>query len=49
MLQDLERGRPLELPWLSGAIVRIGTEVGVPVPTHRFIAAVLQPHVKGRN
>src|SRR5712692_2474664 len=26
MLEDLERGRPLELPWLSGAVVRLGRE-----------------------
>ncbi|MGE4053853.1 MAG: ketopantoate reductase family protein [Vicinamibacterales bacterium] len=48
MLGDLERGKPLELPWLSGAIVRIGREVGVPTPTHDFIAAALKPHVNGR-
>jgi 2-dehydropantoate 2-reductase len=48
MLEDLERGRRLELPWLSGAVVRIGEEVGVPTPIHRFIAAVLKPHVNGR-
>jgi 2-dehydropantoate 2-reductase len=48
MLEDLERGRRLELPWLSGAVVRIGREVGVPTPTHQFIAAVLKPHVSGR-
>jgi 2-dehydropantoate 2-reductase len=47
MLQDLERGRPLELPWLSGAVVRLGEEVGVPTPTHRFITTVLGPHVEG--
>jgi 2-dehydropantoate 2-reductase len=47
MLQDLERGRRLELPWLSGAVVRIGREVGVPTPTHQFITTVLQPHVNG--
>ena len=47
MLEDLERGRRLELPWLSGAVVRIGKEVGVATPTHRFIATVLQPHVNG--
>src|ERR1051325_10667628 len=47
MLEDLERGRRLELPWLSGAVVRIGREVGVPTPTHAFINAVLQPHVNG--
>ena len=47
MLQDLERGRRLELSWLSGAVVRIGREVGVETPTHRFINAVLRPHVNG--
>ena len=49
MLEDLERGRPLELPWLSGAVVRIGEEVGVPTPTHRQIVALLGPHVSGRS
>jgi 2-dehydropantoate 2-reductase len=47
MLEDLERGRRIELPWLSGAVVRIGREVGVPTPTHAFINAVLKPHVHG--
>ncbi len=47
MLEDLERGRRLELPWLSGAVVRLGREVGVPTPIHRFIAAVLAPFVAG--
>lgn len=47
LLEDLERGRRLELPWLSGAVVRIGDEVGVATPTHRFIATVLKPHVNG--
>ncbi len=48
MLEDLERGRRLELPWLSGAVVRLGKEAGVPTPTHRFITAVLTPFVNGR-
>jgi 2-dehydropantoate 2-reductase len=47
MLEDLERGRRLELPWLSGAVVRIGRETGVETPTHRFINTVLKPHVQG--
>jgi 2-dehydropantoate 2-reductase len=47
MLEDLERGRRLELPWLSGAVVRIGEDVGVPTPIHRFITTVLKPHVNG--
>jgi 2-dehydropantoate 2-reductase len=49
MLEDLERGRRLELPWLSGALVRIAREVGVETPIHRFITAVLSPHVNGKE
>ena len=47
MLEDLERGRRLELPWLSGAVVRLGAAAGVPTPIHTFIATVLKPHVNG--
>ncbi|HEX7138674.1 MAG TPA: ketopantoate reductase C-terminal domain-containing protein, partial [Vicinamibacterales bacterium] len=47
MLVDLENRRRLELPWLSGAVARIGREVGVPTPIHSFITAVLTPHVNG--
>jgi 2-dehydropantoate 2-reductase len=47
MLEDLERGRRLELPWLSGAVARIGREVGIPTPAHTFINAVLKPYVNG--
>lgn len=47
MLEDLERGKPLELPWLSGAVVRIGQEAGIETPIHRFITTVLKPHVSG--
>jgi 2-dehydropantoate 2-reductase len=48
MLEDLERGKRLELPWLSGAIVRLGEAAGVPTPMHRIISAVLRPHVNGK-
>jgi 2-dehydropantoate 2-reductase len=48
MLQDLERHRRLELPWLSGAVVRMGRALDVETPIHRFITAVLKPHVSGR-
>jgi 2-dehydropantoate 2-reductase len=47
MLEDLERGRRLELPWLSGAVVRLGREVSVATPIHQFIATVLKPYVNG--
>jgi 2-dehydropantoate 2-reductase len=49
MLQDLERGRRLELPWLSGTIVRRGQELGIPTPTHAFIASALKLHAAGRG
>jgi 2-dehydropantoate 2-reductase len=48
MLQDLDRHRRLELPWLSGAVVRMGQTLDVETPIHRFIATVLKPHVNGR-
>jgi 2-dehydropantoate 2-reductase len=47
MLEDLERGRALELPWLSGAVVRLGREAGVATPIHQFIATALGPWVNG--
>lgn len=43
MLQDLERGGRIELPWLSGAVVELGRALGVPTPVHRTIAAALAP------
>jgi 2-dehydropantoate 2-reductase len=48
MLEDLERGRRLELPWLSGGIARMGRELDIDTPIHRFIATVLKPYVNGR-
>ncbi len=48
MLNDLSRGGRLELPWLSGAVVRMGTELGIPTPVHRAIAAALAPYVDGQ-
>lgn len=42
MLADYEAGRPLELAWLLGAVVRMGEAAGVAVPTSRAIFADLQ-------
>jgi 2-dehydropantoate 2-reductase len=47
LLHDLEAGRRLELPWLSGAIVRMGEELGIPTPTHAFITTALKLHAEG--
>ncbi len=42
MQQDLKRGNPLELDWLSGAVVRMGQELGVDTPANRFIYTALK-------
>jgi len=49
MLEDLEHGRRLELPWLNATLARLGDELGVPTPIHRFIATALKPFVNGRS
>lgn len=48
MQGDLLRGNRLELPWLSGGVVRLGEAVGVATPAHRFAYAVLKPYANGR-
>ena len=48
MLVDLERGRRLELDWLSGALVRMGAELGVETPVHDWIATALGPWRMGK-
>ncbi|HXF53993.1 MAG TPA: 2-dehydropantoate 2-reductase [Hyphomicrobiaceae bacterium] len=48
MLDDLERGRRLELDHLSGAVARLGRAVGVETPVHTTIHAALHPLVNGR-
>jgi len=44
MAQDLLRGRRLELPWLSGAVVRRAENYALTVPAHRAIYAGLVLH-----
>ena len=48
MAFDIDNGKPLELPWLSGAIVRIGEQMGVPTPSHRFCYDALAVWEKGK-
>ncbi len=47
MLYDLEAGRPLELPWLSGAVVRLAAAHGLATPVNRIVAAALGPWTAG--
>jgi len=49
MAFDIENGKPLESPYLSGAIVRIGERLGVPTPTHQFFADALSVWEKGAS
>jgi 2-dehydropantoate 2-reductase len=44
MAQDVLRGRRLELPWLSGAVVRRAEKHGIRVPAHQAIYAGLVLH-----
>ncbi len=47
MHHDLERGQPLELHWLSGGVVDLGTQVGVPTPMNRAVRDILILHAGG--
>ncbi len=48
MYHDLQTGRPLELPWLSGGVVDLGAEVNAPTPLNRAVRDVLILHAKGK-
>jgi 2-dehydropantoate 2-reductase len=44
MLEDLEHGRRLELPWLSGKVAEMGRELGIPTPANQSITDALGPY-----
>ncbi len=47
MLEDLEAGKPLELDWASGYLVREGRRLNVPVPLHEMAYVCLKPAAAG--
>jgi len=47
MHSEYERGLPTELDALSGAVIRLGRQIGVPTPVHSFLYSVLLPHKDG--
>ena len=49
MLLDLEAGKPLENEWISGQIVRLGRELGIPTPVHETAYAALKPFAAGTS
>jgi 2-dehydropantoate 2-reductase len=42
MYHDLVAGKPLELDWLSGAVMRMGVESGIPTPVNTTVYAALK-------
>jgi 2-dehydropantoate 2-reductase len=48
MAHDLLAGKPIELDGLSGAVVRLGSQSGVPTPSHKFITQALAPFAAGK-
>lgn len=45
---DLERGKPLEVERICGAVARMGRELGVPTPNSAAVSALLAPWRAGR-
>ncbi len=48
MALDLELGKPLELPWLAGAVVDLGAKKNVPTPCCRAVRDILALYVEGK-
>jgi len=46
---DLEKGRPLEVDWLSGAVDRLSKAAGLDAPVNRILHALLLPHRDGHK
>jgi 2-dehydropantoate 2-reductase len=47
MHHDLQGGKPLEVRWLSGGVVDLGLQVGVPTPMNRAVRDILILHAGG--
>jgi 2-dehydropantoate 2-reductase len=49
MHADLDAGNRLEVDWLSGAVVELGNEVGIPTPMNRAVRDILTLHIAGQR
>ena len=47
MYHDLNAGKRLELPWLSGSVVDLGNKLGIDTPAHQFFVDELRACVDG--
>ncbi|MEM7425636.1 MAG: 2-dehydropantoate 2-reductase [Pseudomonadota bacterium] len=45
---DLEKGLPLEIDWITGAVLRLSEEAGLDAPVSRTLYALLSPYRNGR-
>jgi 2-dehydropantoate 2-reductase len=43
MQRDIIAGRPSELEYQNGTVVRLGRQAGIPTPVHAFLYAALLP------
>ena len=48
MHHDLDRGNRLELDWLSGAVVRFGSELSIPTPRNQAVCSALKSLAAGK-
>ena len=49
MANDLERGKAIEIDWLSGRMHELGNEFGVATPAHTAVYRALHLHAPGRK
>jgi 2-dehydropantoate 2-reductase len=49
MLHDLEAGNRLELDWLTGKVVSLGKELGVPTPASQAVYTAVKLHRMGKQ
>jgi len=48
MAHDILAGKPIEVDHLSGVVVRLGSQAGVPTPSHKFVTQALAPFAAGK-
>ena len=46
---DLENGRRLEAPWLTGNVCKMGRKYGIPTPANDTLYSVIQPYIMGER
>ena len=48
MLTDLQAGKPLEIKWFSGELVRLAQKHGLSIPVHQAFAVAMTPFENGK-